>query len=149
MALGAARGNISDIVIGMVALCACRVVTGITSVRACARRVAGSTHTVRTPVVNIKPVIECSPTPGIGIVTLRALTGEVIGRTVCRMAGLAVRLAGVVEDGAAPGVGVMALRTLPGEMVGRSPVGVAGLAVGSPCGSVVEDGAAPGVGVMA
>ena len=149
MALGAARGNISDIVIGMVALCACRVVTGITSVRACARRVAGSTHTVRTPVVNIKPVIECSPTPGIGIVTLRALTGEVIGRTVCRMAGLAVRLAGVVEDGAAPGVGVMALRTLPGEMVGRSPVGVAGLAVGSPCGSVVEDGAAPGVGGMA
>jgi len=149
MALGAARGNISDIVIGMVALCACRVVTGITSVRACARRVAGSTHTVRTPVVNIKPVIECSPTPGIGIVTLRALTGEVIGRTVCRMAGLAVRLAGVVEDGAAPGVGVMALRTLPGEMVGRSPVGVAVLAVGSPCGSVVEDGAAPGVGVMA
>ena len=148
MALGAARGNISDIVIGMVALCACRVVTGITSVRACARRVAGSTHTVRTPVVNIKPVIECSPTPGIGIVTLRALTGEVIGRTVCRMAGLAVRLAGVVEDGAAPGIGVMAQRALPGVVISRPSRSMAGLAVCCACCSVVEDGASPGTGVM-
>ena len=70
MALGAARGNVRDIVICMLALCALRVVTGVTGIGACTGRMAGGAHTISTLMVNIEAVIKGRSAPRIGIVTL-------------------------------------------------------------------------------
>ena len=78
-------------------------------------------------------MVEGGLVPGSGVVALRALTGEVIGRFVAGVAGLAVGGAqrGMVEGGLIPGGGVVAQRALPGEVIGGFFAGMAGLAVGS------------------
>ncbi|OGO33675.1 MAG: hypothetical protein A2W35_07545 [Chloroflexi bacterium RBG_16_57_11] len=60
--------------------------------------------------VRLAGVVEDGAAPGVGVMALRTLPGEMVGRSPVGVAVLAVGspCGSVVEDGAAPGVGVMA-----------------------------------------
>jgi hypothetical protein len=72
---------------------------------------------------------ECGVTPTTGVMAIRALSAEVIGRLVAAVAGLTVRLAAVIELGVLPTAGVVAGRALTAEVVGGFVAAVAGLAI--------------------
>lgn len=93
-------------------------------------------------------MVEIGPTfPGNCIVTLRALTGEVVCRLIRGVAGNTIRCThrGMVERGGKPGAGAMARGALSGEVVGGFVRDVAGQAIRSPHHGVVECGRSPGI----
>jgi hypothetical protein len=82
MAFGAARGDIQNILFGMLLFCLRFVMACITSVGGGPIGVAFFTHPSSAAVVPWEGMLESRIRPGRSIVTLRALTVKVVGRAV-------------------------------------------------------------------
>ena len=116
-----------------------------------ARGMAASTITIGITIIHGKIMIERGTLPGGCVMTLRALTLEVVGwsfvlvaiYTICRPNRL------VVESTAAPPRSVMALRALTIKVVGRFVIHMACCTVRRPNHLVVKSTAAPPRSIMA
>ena len=106
-----------------------------------ARRMAGSTHAVRTIVIKREGVVETGSLPTRGVVAVRALPCEVIGRPPIEVTTLAVGCACclMIEGRTCPRRGIVAGGTLPAEVIGWPAVKVKTL-TGGGAGCLVIEG---------